>query len=80
MNVTVFSKKNCPQCTATKRKMDKENVPYIEIAIDEDPQALEHVRSMGYQQAPVVTVGDQHWSGFRPDRIASVARMLAATA
>jgi len=29
--------------------------------------------ALGYLQAPVVVAGDDHWSGFRPDRITPVA-------
>ena len=25
--------------------------------------------ALGYLQAPVVVAGNEHWSGFRPDRI-----------
>jgi len=28
--------------------------------------------ALGYLQAPVVMAGDDHWSGFRPDRIKAV--------
>ncbi len=32
------------------------------------------VMGLGYLQAPVVVAGGQHWSGFRPDRIAEVSK------
>ena len=28
---------------------------------------------MGYMQAPVVVTDNDHWSGFRPDKIATLA-------
>jgi len=29
--------------------------------------------ALGYLQAPVVVAGTDHWSGFRPDRIKTLA-------
>lgn len=29
--------------------------------------------ALGYLQAPVVVAGNDHWSGFRPDRIKALA-------
>jgi glutaredoxin-like protein NrdH len=33
--------------------------------------------ALGYLQAPVVTAGDDHWSGFRPDRIKALSNHAA---
>ena len=30
--------------------------------------------ALGYLQAPVVVAGNDHWSGFRPDRIKALRR------
>jgi glutaredoxin-like protein NrdH len=69
--VTLYSKPNCVQCTMTSRLLDSKGITYTSIDMTEDPKALEHVKSLGYLQAPVVVVGDQHWSGFRADLIAA---------
>jgi glutaredoxin-like protein NrdH len=29
--------------------------------------------ALGYLQAPVVIAGDEHWAGFRPDRIKALS-------
>ena len=31
------------------------------------------VKGLGYQQAPVVFAGGDHWSGVRPDKIKALA-------
>lgn len=67
--VTVYSKPNCPQCSATVRKLKQNNVQFDSVDLMEDPSALDFVKSLGYNQAPVVVVGETHWSGFRPDLI-----------
>lgn len=69
MAITVYSKPRCPQCDATYRVLDKQGIDYTSIDVSEDMAALEYIKGLGYQQAPVVVAGDDHWSGFRPDRI-----------
>lgn len=53
---------------------------YAKVDITVDSDARDYVMGLGYLQAPVVVAGGQHWSGFRPDRIAEVskARPLSA--
>ncbi|QTE29321.1 glutaredoxin-like protein NrdH [Pengzhenrongella sicca] len=80
MTVTVFSKPSCVQCDATYRALDKHGVVYTSVDITEDAAALEMVRDLGYLQAPVVIAGSEHWSGYRPDRISSLAPLAAAVA
>lgn len=73
MKVTVYSKPACVQCDATYRALDKRGIEYVVVDISKDDAALELVRSLGYLQAPVVVAGEEHWSGFRPDRIVALA-------
>ena len=72
MTVTVYSKPACVQCNATVRALDKKGIEYKVIDMSQDMDALERVRALGYMQAPVVMAGSDHWSGFRPDKIASL--------
>jgi glutaredoxin-like protein NrdH len=39
---------------------------------------MRHTDSGEYLQAPVVVAGNDHWSGFRPDRIKALANQAAA--
>lgn len=73
MTITVYSKPRCPQCDATIRTLNRYGAPHTVVDITVDRDALEMVLALGYQQAPVVVVGEEHWSGFRPDRVAEVA-------
>ena len=68
--ITVYSKPNCVQCSATYRALDKKGIEYQKIDVSQDPRSLEFIRSLGYAQVPVVVTGQDHWSGFRPDKIA----------
>lgn len=78
MSITVYSKPRCVQCDATKRALDKQGLEYTEVDMTMDPSALEFAKSLGYAQAPVVVAGDEHWSGYRPDKIKLVATAAAA--
>ncbi|MFT4245960.1 MAG: glutaredoxin-like protein NrdH [Micrococcaceae bacterium] len=71
MTITVYSKPACVQCNATYRALDKKGIDYNVVDITEDTEAFELVKSLGHQQAPVVVTDDDHWSGFRPDKIAA---------
>ncbi|GLY17155.1 NrdH-redoxin [Kineosporia sp. NBRC 101677] len=77
MTITVYSKPACVQCDATKRALDKAGLAYEVIDITQDDTAREYVLSLGYLQAPVVVVGEEHWSGYRPDRIKALAAQPA---
>jgi len=69
----VYSKPLCVQCDATKRALNKAGVAYDVVDITEDAEALATVKSLGYVQAPVVITSEDHWSGFRPDKIKALA-------
>lgn len=76
MGIIVYSKPSCVQCTATYRALDNKGLTYEIKDVSQDDQALERLKQLGYLQAPVVQVGDQHWSGFRPDKIDEVAGLI----
>lgn len=67
--ITIYSKPNCVQCNATYQAFERKQLQYKVIDLSEDNQAIEFIKKLGYQQLPVVIVGVQHWSGFRPDKI-----------
>ena len=73
MAITVYSKPSCVQCSATYRALDKAGLVYRTVDVALDVEALEQVKALGYAQAPVVVAGEDHWSGFRPDKIKALA-------
>lgn len=77
LKVTVYSKPDCVQCTATKKWLDLHKIPYVSFDVSEDEAALEMVKGLGYLQVPVVVVpfnqGEtRHWSGFQPGYLAQI--------
>lgn len=73
MDIIVYSKPACVQCTATTRALDARGLSYRVVDLTADGAALEKVTALGYRQAPVVMAGEAHWAGFRPDMIGRLA-------
>ncbi|APT91996.1 glutaredoxin [Corynebacterium phocae] len=73
MSITVYTKPACVQCTATKKALDRAGLDYELVDISLDDEARDFVMALGYTSAPVVMAKGEHWSGFRPDRIKSLA-------
>ena len=73
MAVTVYTLPACVQCDSTKRMMQRNQIEYEEVDMSQDPVALDMVKTLGYTAAPVVVSGEDHWSGFRMDRIQSLS-------
>ena len=69
--VIVYSKPDCSACRVTYRALESKGIPYRVVDVTESAAALEYItQELGYSQAPVVVVDDNdHWSGFRPDKI-----------
>ncbi|MEB5974577.1 glutaredoxin-like protein NrdH [Pantoea dispersa] len=77
MRIIIYTKNQCVQCDATKNALDRSGIDYQLINLDTQPEAIDHLKSLGYRQVPVVMTHNDHWSGFRPDKIAGL-RQLAA--
>jgi Glutaredoxin-like protein NrdH len=73
MSVTVYTLPSCVQCDSTKRMLKSIDVDYQEVDMSQDPVALEMVKTLGYTAAPVVVSGEDHWSGFRMEKIQALS-------
>lgn len=69
MKVTVYSKEHCPQCDATKRKLDKLGVDYDDVDLTDDDDLRNEMISKGFKATPIVITDDDSWSGYRPDKL-----------
>jgi glutaredoxin-like protein NrdH len=68
--ITVYTKPACVQCNATFRALDKAGIEYTKVDITVDAAAPDlRDGSRLPLQAPVVVAGNDHWAGFRPDRL-----------
>ena len=80
MAITVYTKPSCVQCTATYRALNAKGTEFEIFDVSIDEKALEAVKELGYLQAPVVIADDEHWSGFRPDKIDELATAAVSVA
>lgn len=66
---------DCIRCALTKRVLTEKGVRFLEVDIRSNDAAREYlVDDLGYTEAPVVVVTDEdHWSGFRPDKLDALA-------
>jgi glutaredoxin-like protein NrdH len=72
--IAIYTKPACVQCAATFKALDKAGISYEKIDVTQNAEAREYVMSLGYLSMPVVYVSpSQHWSGYRPDAIGSIA-------
>jgi glutaredoxin-like protein NrdH len=69
MSVVVYTLPSCVQCDSTKRMLERNNIEFETVDMSQDADALEMVKALGYSAAPVVIAGEDHWSGFRLDKI-----------
>jgi glutaredoxin-like protein NrdH len=76
MQISVFTTSNCAQCMMTKRQFDKLGIRYDEIALEQHPELVEKFKDMGLMSAPIVVTDTKKWSGFRLDKIKSLANYL----
>lgn len=77
MSIIVYTKPACVQCNATKKALDRAGLDYELVDISINDEARDYVMALGYLQAPVVEANGDHWSGFRPERITSLAEQVA---
>lgn len=79
--ITVYTTNQCQPCKATKRKLKSLGVGdlMLEINAEEDVEAGDYLRELGYTQTPVVmtSYGDE-WTGFRPDLLEAFAKRARA--
>lgn len=76
MKVTVWTTQSCVQCEQTKKQMTKLGIRYDEMALENHPERLEDFKAKGFLAAPIIQAGDATWTGFRLDKIKSLANKL----
>lgn len=55
-----------------KKFLEKEGADFEEINIDEQPEKIDYVKSLGFTAAPVIEAGDIVFSGFQPAKLKEI--------
>ena len=71
MSITIYTMPKCEACERTKMWLDEQGFGFTEVDITEDEEAMELVKSHGYNQAPVVSINNFEYGcyGFRRDKL-----------
>lgn len=72
MTVIVYSKPACIQCTQTKNRLKSKGIDFVEKNISEDSEAANEFFSYGVRSVPLVVAGDEHWAGYKQEKIDSL--------
>ena len=72
-SVVVYTLPECQPCRMTKKKLDQVGIRYTVVDLSQDEAALEHIKTLGHLQAPVVETASTSWSGFQPELITALA-------
>jgi glutaredoxin 3 len=64
MNITIYTKSGCPNCTTAKRLLDDKGIGYHEYsAYGMTPEAIEGVCGLGVRQMPQIFIEGQRVGG-----------------
>ena len=74
MAITIYTLPDCVQCETTKTYLQKYQLAYESVDLSIHPDEFTRITSMGYDRVPVVISGDEHWQGFRPDKLFKLIR------
>jgi glutaredoxin-like protein NrdH len=61
---------------STARQFDKLGIEYTKVDLNENPEKLAEFKALGYTAAPIVTTDVKIWSGFRLEKIKSLANHI----
>ena len=56
--VYIYTKPNCVQCRMVKKYLDNKNIPFIEINIENDEDAINFLKGQGISAVPAVFYGE----------------------
>ena len=66
MIVKIYSTAICPYCERAKMLLEKRNIKYTELKIDEDVKLFEEMLALsnGRRSVPQIFIDDQHIGGY----------------
>lgn len=79
--VVVYATRSCPYCVGARRLLAELEIPYEEIAVDEQPEKRVEMRQRGGgHTVPQIWIGETHVGGFTEllalDRSGRLAALL----
>ena len=68
--IIVYSKPNCVRCEMAKRYLNDKGVPFEEVDVFGNAEALQMLRDEGYSEMPIVDINGEFHTGFQPNLLA----------
>lgn len=85
LDITVYSlpTRICVKCRATEISLRHKGIEATKVLVDEDREAMEFIKSLGYTEAPVVVIREagqvvDHWGGYREERLKALQKKVPA--
>ena len=75
--IKLYTKNNCIQCAMTKKLLNKDNIKYEEINVEENSDVLEDLKSRGFKSLPVLSYNDKEYIvGFQVDKLRAFVKKV----
>lgn len=75
--IKLYTKNNRIQCTMTKKLLNKDNIKYEEINVEENSDVLEDLKSRGFKSLPVLSYNDKEYIvGFQVDKLRAFVKKV----
>lgn len=73
MEIKIYTTSTCPYCVMAKQYLDKRGVPYTELNVSQNKEALkEMIELTGRRSVPVIACGNDVLVGFSPARLEQI--------
>ena len=60
----IYTQDRCNFCIKTKILLDSKGEPYEEININENPDAKEKIKKLGFKTVPQIWLDEEHIGGY----------------
>lgn len=75
--IKLYTKNDCIQCTMTKKLLNKDNIKYEEVNVEENSDVLEDLKSRGFKSLPVLSYNDKEYIvGFQVDKLRAFVKKV----
>ena len=61
---TIYTQDRCNFCIRAKMLLDSKGEPYEEININENADAKEKIKKLGFKTVPQIWLGEEHIGGY----------------
>ena len=63
LDITIYTKSNCPNCLTAKTLLKTKGLPYTELWVDANPLAEQKMRDANIRQMPAIYINNQFVGG-----------------